>query len=295
MVCSAHRGSIFSVSSPVPQGHPTPLLHDYQRNIDAYLSTLSVMGGLMGPIAFPCRETSVTIRKKEHPLPTLTDKEQFRLIKWNATVHCSETECTVAYHTPLPPSSAGDSGGSPVHTVAIQMNQQNQIFIRYTSRSKSMEACSLAHDLIWNLGNGRSVFNQHLAINADQFSSTPLFAEMSPVSGSKQDYRKQHSVHSECEGYYRIHGANITNAEYEFEKPIRKLSPAIMVSDPHTRRYMQIYTDYPLMYVRFYHHARGQGRGIQFIPCIPLDSIDLFARSHSRHAFCCCYRFGTLI
>ena len=290
VICTPYRAAILSIRLPDHVGNTLPVLYNYQQKIESYFVAASVLGGASGPISFPYSDKSVTIGKKRYQLPTADAKKRFRLVKWISTVHCSPQVCAVTYHTP-PPATNGDLASG--HTVEIETDQQNQLFMRYTSTSKNREPFSLANDLVWNF-KGQGISRQHIAINANYFNTNPRIAGLVPISDLKYDYRRQQPIRAACEGYYKVHSDNVTDAKHGFGKPVAKLSPAAMLTDPYTHRYMQLYTDFPFVYVKICYHVNKKAYGIQLVPCIPLDSTEIFARGKPKHVFSCCYRFGVL-
>lgn len=304
VICTPHQMAILSVRTPDSNGVLQPLLPNYQQKVDSYLSASVVFGGALGPISFPYTETAVSIGKKTHFLPTSEDKKRFRLMKWEAVASCSKRSYKITYRsissgngipaTTAPPAVAVAARlSSSSHEVEVELNQQNQLFTRYLSRSTAKEQFSLGHNLIWNFNSNDGVFRQKIAINASQFTATPFVEKFSAVNQSEQDYRKQRNIGEGCEGYYRLHGENITNAQHNFEKPVEKLTPAVMLSDPKSKRYLQIHTDYPCLRLALHHHKKKRGWAISLTPCVLLDMPEIFARK-LRRTFRCCYQFGIL-
>lgn len=302
VICTPHQTAILSIRTPDSSGALQPLLANYQQEINSYLNASATLGGILGPISFPYEERTVSIGKKTHSLPTMEDKKKFRLVKWEAAARCSEQSCKIVYRSmpsenkiPATPLSTAIATHLPSssHTIEIELNHHNQLFTHYSSRSIAKEQFSLGHNLIWNLSGGKGFFHQQMAINASQFTTTPFAEKLLSVDQSEQDYRTQRTITEECEGYYKIHRENITNAQYQFEQSVENLAPAVMLSDPHSNRYLQIYTNYPCLHVDLYRHRRKRGWAISLTPCILLDMPELFVR-RSRHTFRCCYQFGIL-
>lgn len=297
LACTTRQAALLAICTLDSQGTSRPMLHNHQEKITSYMSATAISGEVMGPIGFPYIDTSIQIGKRTRTLPGAREKKQFRSLHWRSTIHCTEHRCKILYQSAPPEREEVDNTilETSSHTIEMELNRKNRLFVRYTSRSDSGELFSLGHHLVWNLGRkGQSIFKQQMAINANQFASTPRSTELESVGGTEKDYRKQRGIGAQCEGYYRVHSGNITDAGQDFGRTMERLSPAVMLFDPQTNRYLQIYTNYPCVYISPYHNAREKGVGISIVPCILLDEPELIARKSARHTFRCCYQFGSI-
>ena len=195
--------------------------------------------------------------------------------------------CSVQYFNTPNRSSAACAAA---HSINIKFNQKNQLFVQYASKSKVKTPISLAHDAIWDISQGHNVFGHRLVVNAEHFGIEPLLSEM---TGECLINRQGHALHKRYVGYYKLRSDNITDKECGFVDAVEQLTPAIMMSDIHTRRYVRMYTDFPMLRINICRTAQKRAYGIQCTPCIPLDSPRVLTKRNHKHTFRCCYEFGT--
>ena len=286
VITTPYRAALLSVCTP-NNTRVLPLLHAHYDRVKAYLRNLSTVGALCGPVGFPHAYEKAIIGRRAHTLPSPGVQVDFNTVKWKSTVRCMHNACSVQYfNTP----NRDNVACAVAHTIDIKFNQDNQLFVQYTSRSKAKALISLAHDNIWDISQGHNIFGHRVVVNAEYFGIEPLLTE---ITGECRINRQGHTIHKRYEGYYKLCSTNVTDKECGFADVVEELTPAIMMSDIHTRRYMRMYTNFPLLRISICRTAQKRAYGVRCTPCIPLDSTKIIAKRNHKHTFRCCYEFGT--
>jgi len=289
---SPFQSSIVSIRFTNHVGASLPIAYGDPESMAGYMGKFSTPGRMLGPISFPYRFEEATIGKTTYKLPEPSARVKFKTTEWTSSVECTEKMCVVVARSA---TRVPNENGAVTYTSKIILNQENRLFVEYRARSAMKMPTSMAHNIIWCVGDTQSVLSQRATINAERFSVDPLLARMDSIVGSKRDYREPRAIQSNCEGFYKVRGASAAHGAHNFNKSVQGLNPAIMISDPYTRRYMQCYTNFPFVRIKLYRDARKKMQGIQCLPCIPLDAAEIFARRNNRYFFRCCYAFGTLL
>ena len=233
-----------------------------------------------------------TIGKREYTIAPQSEFKTWQKKIWNGTLFGTPDACGM--RTQLI-SAEGDQElpGEVALTTCYTITNQNELYIEHLGQPNKKCPLSLATYLKWNLSDGYGVLEHDAVIYASQVSSVPSLASLQPTKKLDLDFQRRRSLCSHLNHYFAL-GSNIAERYHPLANPPRKLKAALWLYDPKSRRYMELFTNYPMLQVAITRTKLGSDSSLLIKPCIPYDSPNFISSRRDRYHYTSVYRFGVL-
>ncbi len=291
MQCTNYESSLLSIKTPDFDRTPRAISGQWNIPWMNVVRLQSPPGAIIGRIGYPAPSNMpLTIRKREYTISAKSEYRTFRKKLWNGTIFGTPELCGMRAKLISPDGDQGLPGEMEL-TVCYTITRQNELYIEHLARSQKKSALSLDTHLRWNLSNGYGVLEHEAVIYAAQFSTRPTLSSLQPLSRHKFNFQRQRSLVATLSHYFLL-GSNTAEQHHPLTSARQKMSPALWLYDPKSRRYLELLTNYPMLYVAV---IRGKlGSALSVKPCIPYDAPALISGKRDRYHYTSLYRFGIL-
>ncbi|MBN2475231.1 MAG: galactose mutarotase [Pirellulales bacterium] len=226
----------------------------YLDRFEDYLRGHPLFGSVVGRYANRIAGATFTLDGRKYPLSPNAGanhihggRQGFATIVFQAEpLHEPGSAGVVLSHT-SPDGHEGYPGTLKVQVV-YQLNDDNELRMRYTAETDKPTHANLTNHAYWNLaGAGTGDVLEHvLLLNADRY--LPADAQKIPtgqlaaVRGTPMDFTRPQTIGSRLE---QVEGANYDHCYVLNKTPGERLSLAARVAEPKSGRVMEVFTTQP--------------------------------------------------
>lgn len=227
-------------------------------NLDDYLAETPYFGAIVGRYGNRIDKGTFSLDGKEYQL-TVNDGENhlhggrkgFDKVLWQADAFYEKDSARVVLTYA---SSDGEEGypGNLNAAVTYELNNQNELIIRYSATSDAPTVVNLTHHSYFNLrGQGMgSILGHELTLNAEYF--TPVDSGLIPtgeilsVSGTPMDFTRPKRIGSRIDADFQqlAYGGGYDH-NWVLDKSDSGMTFAARLYDPDSGRQMEIHTEEP--------------------------------------------------
>ena len=291
--CTNYEAALLSLQVPDFSKDVRSVTGKWNLEFSKALKQHPTSGAVLGRIGYSLPPPhSLVIEKREYTVAPHSEHQTFKDRMWRAALFGGSHACGV--HNTLQ-SAEGDQGLPAEIEMGVKytLTNQNEIIIEHTARTLKKSALSLTNHLTWNLSNGHGVLQHDAVIYAKQASDRPELSSQQSVDATDLDFQRRRVLYSKLNHYFLL-GSEIATRYHPMADQPRKLKPALWLYDPKSRRYLELFTNYPLLHLAI---TRGQLKSESSLlvqPCLPCDSSSLILAKRTPYNYTLHYRFGVL-
>ena len=310
MSCSSYEGAITKLSIVGTERTRSLLGTERQPRTSVNIGTL------VGRVAYPLAGSGqLNIGRREYTLQDPKTVHDCIQQDWNVDVISDGRQATLHLYTVLPAINETLMPRMECDTF-YRLTADNELAIDYYAKPRGTSLFSPGNYLCWNLGTGKGISGHSITIHAGARASKPLLGELRELDGSaeRDDYREHRQVGAGIDGYYLLdrgasggHTARSTGLVDESFGKIdsaggggsaaggagRVLDCALRLYEMGTGQYMELFTDFPMVWVQVVGKRNRGTMGVALVPMVPQDSKEILAPGPYRQkSYHCLYRFG---
>ena len=291
MQCTNYESSLLSIKVPDFYNSPRAISGQWDMPWANVTRSQPPPGAIIGRIGYSAPSNMpLTIRKREYSIPTKSEYKTFRRKIWKGTIFGTPEVCGMRTKLISPDGDQGLPGEIEL-TVCYTITRQNELYIEHLARSRKKSALSLDTHLRWNLSNGYGVLEHEAVIYAARFSTQPTLNSLKTLNRHKVNFQRRRTLLATLNHYFLL-GSDTAEQHHPLVNTPRKMTAALWLYDPKSRRYLELFTNYPLLYVGVIRGKLGSSLAIK--PCIPYDAPALISGRRDRYSYTSLYRFGIL-